>query len=254
MGRKMVIRILSISIALLFLGMLFPGLTKADISTDKPDNLVDFEKVLIGSSETIVLAITNLDEQYPIQLILNLSGGADCGISYDTDLQQEVVGVGQTVSLPIIYEPEPSGPDSCSGTLRIYYLAVCEPTPDNPCPPFEFPYLDVEIKGMGVSAPSTVIIDGLDTGVENKTYQGKTVSYWLDELAAEARNHGQYVRGVALMVRKMHKANVLSKEDMKVIMKTAAHAKIPKEGVIKSRKAKHHRGRHAGGFRSHGDH
>jgi hypothetical protein len=46
-------------------------------------------------------------------------------------------------------------------------------------------------------------------------------------IAAKARNHGQYVRWVAFWARRAYRKDLLSKEDMKTIMRAAAHANIP---------------------------
>jgi hypothetical protein len=72
-----------------------------------------------------------------------------------------------------------------------------------------------------------VVIDGQDTGVLDFNYKDKLISARLEEIAAKARNHGQYVRWVAWLTRRLHKAGKLEKEEMKAIRKAAAHANIP---------------------------
>jgi hypothetical protein len=85
-------------------------------------------------------------------------------------------------------------------------------------------------------------------------YKNGNFSEWLDKIAEEAWNHGQYVWLVGFWTRRAYKDSKLDKEQMKAILRAAAHAKIPKDGVIKSRKEKRHRGRHAAWFGSHGGH
>lgn len=207
MSSKMVVRILSISLALIFLGMVAICLA---FEATTPTS-VEFGEVAVGNEEPAVFAllINNPNPSFAMTVNLSLVNGV-CGFSVEpAEIELAPNGSGNTT---VFYKP--TGVGYCEDDLSVYYGRGQ-------------PVL-VHVTGTGVPAgPSTVIIDGQDTGVENKTYQGETVSYWLDALAAEARNHGQYVRGVALMVRKMHKADVLSREDMKVIMKAAAHANIP---------------------------
>lgn len=293
MGSKMVLRFLSISMALLFLGMFFPGLSKASVSIDSPENIdspddpIPFGNVAIDSERTISVGIKNQNETAAIKLYFRLDSGETCGFWFDEKAQGLEVPAGEIGYVDVTYKPSELIP--CSGSLIVLYIGGGL-----------YGNMPVLLEGMGVpSAPRTVMIDGLDTGVENKFYEGETISYWLDELAAEARNHGQYVRWVAFMTRKMHKANVLSKEEMKAILKTAAHANIPpkesgledlvyngepvtdlikackedaennrqyrrcvfhlmkemkKEGVIKSRKEKHQIRRYAARLRFHGGH
>ena len=47
------------------------------------------------------------------------------------------------------------------------------------------------------------------------------------------------IRWVFFWTRRAHKNDMLDREQMKAILKAAAHAKIPKDGVIKGRKEKH---------------
>ena len=219
MGSKMVVRILSIFMALLFLGLFFPGLSKASVSIDNidnPENPIPFGDVGIDSEKTIPVGIKNEIGNPTIFLYFRLDSGEACGFSFDEQAYQGLqVPPGEVGYVDVSYKP--SDLIACSGSLVINYIGGGL-----------YGNMTVFFEGMGVpSAPSTVMIDEQDTGVENKLYEGENISYWLDELAADARNHGQYVRWVALMTRKMYKANVLSKEDMKAIMKAAAHANIP---------------------------
>jgi hypothetical protein len=217
MNSKMVVRILSISMALLFLTLFFPSMSKADITVENPDNPIPFGDVAIDSERTISVGFKN-DNADDLILFFGLEPGDEgpCGFSYDEQAASWfVVPAGEVGYLEVTYQP--SGEGACSESLSVDYVGGGL-----------FGTIIVGLEGKGVpSAPSTVIIDGQDTGVENAIYNEEAISVWLDKVAAEARNHGQYVRGVALMLRKMHKAEVLSSNEMKIIMKAAAHANIP---------------------------
>ena len=95
MGSKMVIRFLSISVALLFLGMFFPGQSKATISVDSPDNPIKFGDVSIDSEKTISVGIKNQNETAAIKLYFRLESGDTCGFSFDVDAQQQDVLPGE---------------------------------------------------------------------------------------------------------------------------------------------------------------
>jgi hypothetical protein len=217
MGRKMAARILTVSLALIFLGMVFPSQSDSSVGTT---NEVDLGQVLINSSKvSTTFIIQNENEQSWVTLYFNYLG--DCGFEYDTTLQGRVLGIkgAPDDSATMTIEWETSELGVCSDDFTVYYYA------DD----FVIHEVTVVLKGEGVDklGPSTVIIDGQDTGVENRLHEEQTISERLEKCSESARNHGQYVRCVALMLRKMHKANVLSRGDMKVIMKAAAQANIP---------------------------
>ena len=51
----------------------------------------------------------------------------------------------------------------------------------------------------------TIVIDGCDTGVDDFEYNGGLVSELLDEVAADARSHGQYVSQVKKLLRELQR-------------------------------------------------
>jgi len=225
MGRKMVIRILSISIALLFLGVFLPSLTNGAEEPPPVDPvLVDFGEVEVGSQGSQVLSIYNSNGD-PEQVIFFISydnGGADCGFSLALTpapgnnnlyyLPGELEGKG-SVDVEVIFSPT-DPPATCSATLMVSVGGVANAT----------------LLGKGVEAPElkNIIIDGRDTGVLDFYLEDNTLfSSRLEEIAANARNHGQYVRWVAFWTRRAHRDDKLDKEQMKAIIKAAAHANIP---------------------------
>lgn len=215
----MVVRILSISLALLFLGMFFPALSKADISVESPENPIKFGDVAIDSQKTISLGIKNQNETTAITLYFrlesgDLESGDTCGFSFDENAQKQVVPGGGIGYVDVTYKPSELAP--CSVFLIVLWIGG------------GFGNLPVPLEGMGVpSAPSTVVIDGQDTGVENRLHEEQTISERLEKCSENAKNHGQYVRCIALMTRKLRKAEVLTREEGQNIIKAAAHANIP---------------------------
>jgi hypothetical protein len=217
MGRKMAVRILSIFTALLLFGMVVPVLSNANVATEAE---VRLDPVLINSPPSSTsFGIQNQNEESAITLYFNLTG--TCGFSYDTSLQGAILGKkgepNDTVSMTVQHEPSELG--VCSDTLTVYYYAA----------DYVLYEVDVILTAEVVDqlGPSTVIIDGYDTGVENRLNDGVPISDHLAICEENVKNHGQYVRCVALMLRKMHRADVVSKGEIKSIMKAAAHANIP---------------------------
>jgi hypothetical protein len=226
MSSKMVIRILSISLALVLLGMVAPCLTNASVSAVSE---VDLGQVLINSSTpaSTTFVIQNQNEDADSWIVLlsiglesELEGEGACGFSYDETLNGTMLWPGDTVTMTIEYAP--SEPGVCSDTLLVFYY-------DHNYNFCEYP-VPVVLTGEGIDkvAPSTVMIDGQDTEVENRLYKDdRYISEWLDDCAASARNHGEYVRCVALLTKNMKKTKLLNEEEKGAIMKAAAHANIP---------------------------
>lgn len=215
MSPKVSIKIISFFVALILSATLFPGLTNGAVAPAT----IEFDPVVVGSPpSTVVLKVSNPNTD-AMDVSFFLSGG-ECGFSVflgDTSL----VGAdpinlagGEPINVEVRFEP--SDPVACSAQLWVIYAG--------------YGAISVSLSGTGIEAPSvspTVVIDGRDTSVENKLYEGKYISEWMDECAASARNHGQYVRCVALLTRKMSKAEVLAKEERRAIRKAAAQANIP---------------------------
>lgn len=76
--------------------------------------------------------------------------------------------------------------------------------------------------------PTTIIIDGIDTGIDDFQYQGRLVSKHLDDCAAVAKNHGNYVSCVAKLTNALVKAGLLTGKQKGVILDAAAKSSYGK--------------------------
>ena len=76
--------------------------------------------------------------------------------------------------------------------------------------------------------PSTIIIDGSDTGIPDFVYNGKLVSQHLAHCAAVAKNHGAYVSCVTKLTNALKKAGLLTDTQKALIMRIAAKSSIGK--------------------------
>jgi hypothetical protein len=219
MGRKKVVRILSISIALLFLGVFLPSLTSGGVNPSS----VTFEGVEVGSQVSETLRITNqVEGEVSVLFMIN---GANCGFSlayngealppgpYEGSLQhpEKLSGNNDYVDVEIIFAPTEVG--TCSPTLMVSAGGFAQ----------------VTLEGTAVEAAkvTNIIIDEQDTGVLDFKYEGMFFSERLDEIAAEARNHGQYVRWVVFWTRRAYRDGMLDRDERKAIVKAAARANIP---------------------------
>ena len=203
--------------ALLLLGMIVPSLSNAYVA---PQAEVKLDPVLINSPPTsTTFTIQNQNEESTITLYFNLQG--TCGFTYDTGLQGAVLAKkgeeNDAVTMTVHHDPIELG--VCSDTLTVQYFD------EN----FSFDQVDVILTAEVVDqlGPSTVIIDGYDTGVENRLNDEKPISEHLALCEENANNHGQYVKCVAHLTRKMRRAKVLDKHERRKILKAAAFANIP---------------------------
>lgn len=73
-----------------------------------------------------------------------------------------------------------------------------------------------------------VTIDGCDTGVPSGlSPDGSTISDWIYEIAAGAKNHGKFVSGVAKLKNALRKDSVLTSEQAEAIQSCAAQSSLP---------------------------
>lgn len=77
-------------------------------------------------------------------------------------------------------------------------------------------------------ADGIIIIDGCNTGVPNLMLaNGCTIADHLNELAAAATNHGEFVSGVAQLKNSLRKQGILTSQQANAIQTCAAQAQIP---------------------------
>jgi hypothetical protein len=76
-----------------------------------------------------------------------------------------------------------------------------------------------------------VIIDGCDSGAENRTLPASTGYRFLhemvDQCAASAKNHGQFVKCVNHTAKDLRDAGFITQDDRNGLQRCAAQADIP---------------------------
>ena len=76
----------------------------------------------------------------------------------------------------------------------------------------------------------TIVINGCYTGVADVLYDSKLISVHIQEIYGAAKNHGQFVRGVAVLTNDLMKAGIITGEEKGKIQSCAAQAnQLPKE-------------------------
>jgi hypothetical protein len=76
----------------------------------------------------------------------------------------------------------------------------------------------------------TIVINGCDTGVDDVLYNGDRISELIKNIYFKAKNHGQFVRGVAVLTNDLMKAGFINSEEKGKIQSCAAQAnQLPKE-------------------------
>jgi hypothetical protein len=80
----------------------------------------------------------------------------------------------------------------------------------------------------------TVIIEECDSGVDNTLFEddedfgnGCTIADLIVEIAAEANNHDQFVRGVSDLLNDLKDKSVISGRDQGAIQRCAAKSSLP---------------------------
>lgn len=229
MGSKMVVRILSSSLALILSAMLCSTLTFGAVDVAKESGSgsltsVDFGEVAVGSSSQEQLVVTNTNAEL-IDLRFTLSYGSSCVVTLLTPSIVTDVGAYQTANVTLEYEALEEG--TCSGSFYIIYTG--QTSGSTAVTPLPMEGIGVPPEEVPKNPVSNVLIDGQDTDILDFVWKdGRTATEWFDECAGKARNHGEYMRCMALLTRRMHRDGLLTEEGRQAIRKAAAHANIPK--------------------------
>ena len=210
---KRAVQVTSISLALIVSAAFLPTLANGSIATVP---LVDFGNVVIGSSKTITLKITNTTDN-SMRLGMTWSCESSCA---SFSLSSSILSIGgrETVDLGVTYEALSLG--SCEATLIFYILGTSDT-------------VKVPLTGKGVEEgepddpTGTIVIHGRDTGVLDQQYNGSSISALIEECASEIKNHGAYVSCVAKLTNELKKAGIISGQEKDAIQSCAAQASIP---------------------------
>jgi hypothetical protein len=209
---KTPLRVISIFLAFVVWGLFFPSVTNGSVDVET----ADFGHVAVGSTSVIPLQINNTGSS---TLILYFSY-ENCSCNFSLPPQELVLQPGDTVDLKISWAPpEGSEGTTCSGTLKVFngpdLLGALLLTGRA-----------VDASGPARNPNSTIIIGECDTGVVDRLHEGTLISEWIEECAAKAKNHGQFVRCIRDLMNKLKEAGVISGKEKGAIESSAAKAKI----------------------------
>jgi len=222
MYSKMVLRILSISLALFVAAMIFPGVVKSvhadsdlDLSNETTD--VDLGNVPLNTAMDITFVVAN-ENAAPLGLSLFPPADTDCTIKTSSDSINLLAN--ESEALVVTYET--STTESCSGQVVIFWFGEGNPG--------DFHYINVGGKG-GEAKNSNIVIGAFDTGIPDREWEDRYISEWIDEYAQSARNHGQFVKRMVRLTRKLMRDGVITRGEKKVLRRTARWANIPSIGI-----------------------
>jgi hypothetical protein len=212
---KRSLMVVSFSLALIAWGALFPTLT---IGSDVQVGTADFGEVVVGSTSTIPLQITNTGS---MSVILYLwFDNYSC--SFFLDRQSDILlNPGGSITVNMSWTPpEGSEGTTCSDTLNVFYGET----------------ETVLVTGTAVDAsalprdltPNMISIGECDTEVTDFLYEKKgiSVSEWITQCEAEAKNHGQFVSCVTHLTNELKEAGLISGREKGAIQSCADKAKF----------------------------
>ena len=207
--------VVSIFLAFIAWGVFFPGLTNGSVLVET----ADFGDVAVGSTSAIPLHITNTGGS---TLILYFQY-ENYSCNFSLPRQEILLQPGKIVDVEIHWTPSEVG--ICSDILHVIYGRDLSET--------------VLVRGRAVEAGGPdqepdkdvnrrIVIGECDTGVVDRSYEGKLISEWIRGCADGAKNHGQFVRCVADLTNRLKKARTISSKEKGAIQSTAAQANIPR--------------------------
>jgi len=203
------VRTIAISLVLIVSGMFLPMLTSASVSPA----FVDFGEVIVGSSSTRSLRVTNTNA-VPIEVTFSIPRNG-CGFSINSrPLSLGVDDVDKSGLIQVIYAPRDLGP--CSAMLYVTIIGSVQRVP---------------LMGIGIMpkpAPlSTIVIGDFNTGIIDKQYEDQLISARINECAKEVKNHGKFVSCVARLINELKRDGIITEEEKDTIQGCAAQASIP---------------------------
>jgi hypothetical protein len=217
--RKITVRVISISLALIVSAAFLPTLANGSITTEP---VVDFGDVVKDSSKTITLKITNKTDE-PMALRITWSSDGSCAFSLSSSILS--MEGRETVDVGVTYEARSLGP--CEAKLYIIYTTTSGTTTSTGTTTSGTVIVTLMGNGVEEGEPSRIVIDGCDTGVPDRDYNGGPISALIEGCASEIKNHGAYVNGVAKLTNELKKEGVISGEEKGAIQSCAAQANIP---------------------------
>jgi hypothetical protein len=79
-----------------------------------------------------------------------------------------------------------------------------------------------------VVIPTILLIDGVETGIDDFDFNGDSLSFLINKFAFDAKNHGQFVSKVAKLANDLKKAGLITGAQKGYLTKIAAQSSLPK--------------------------
>ncbi|MGD9039699.1 MAG: hypothetical protein PVH82_08700 [Desulfobacteraceae bacterium] len=222
MYSKMVLRILTISVALIISALLVPSTVRAELAAE---TTLNFEKAVLNEPNEMPLMLANNNSDAEITLYLLPSGdNGTCSVDVlvpeatPTPNPQLTIPAEETVDIIVIYQT--STTELCSGEILIYWFGGGGSG-----------WHTITVDGIGEEANHNIFIGSLDTGILDREWQDRYISEWIEECAADARNHRDFVKKIFRLTKKMKRDDAITWKEMRIIRRYARRANIPTIGI-----------------------
>jgi hypothetical protein len=217
MHSKVVAKILSISVALMVSVILSPGVASGELSGETQINVGE---VVLNEPAVWELELGNINPNADITVQLTVFPDAGCGVEVSSDSLSILRDRSQI--LEVTYVASETG--LCAVTILMYWFGYDEVQDENVS---GFHTVVMEGNGREGNVVQMIMVDGRDTGVVDLNWGDQSISDWIAECAANAKNHGEFVSRVAELMDDMKKAGIITGKDRGIIQSFAAKAKIP---------------------------
>jgi hypothetical protein len=224
MCSKTVVRILSICLALIILGMFIPSKVCASLAAE---TLLTFEKAVLDTPTEMSLLLANNNPDAEITLYLLPSGdNGTCSVGVlvpgQTPEPNPVVPIPADEAVEIIVTYQTSTTELCSGEILIYWYGGNES---------DWHTITIEGTGEEANVERTILIGALDTRILDRQWQDRYISEWIEECAEGASNHRDFVKSVFRLTKDMKKDDAITWEEKRIIRRYARRANIPTIGI-----------------------
>jgi hypothetical protein len=218
MCSKVVLKILTISLALMISVILVPRTVCAELVAGTS---LTFDKAVLDEVNEMPLIMENNNPDAEITLYFLPSGdNGTCSVGVlipdasPTPNPQATIPADETLDIIVTYQT--SATELCSGEILIYWFGGGESG-----------WHTITVDGIGEEANHNIVIGSLDTGILDREWQDRYISEWIEECAADARNHRDFVKKVFRLTKKMKKDGAITWKEKRIILRYARRANIP---------------------------
>jgi cysteine-rich repeat protein len=168
----------------------------------------------------------------------NTANGDGCSSTCQTEVVEPVCGNGVVESGEECDDGNTSDGDGCSASCQIEVVEpVCgngvvesgEECDDGNTAGGDGCSASCQIEDLPSTCTGNIVIQSCDSGVSDQEIKGHCISDWIDSCAADARNHGRYVRCTVRKLNRLVGHSIISRADKRAIQSCAVKSNIGKK-------------------------